>query len=254
MSDGFAGSVARSGEDELLRAFVEMADTLADEYDVAHLLHRLARYCVTLLGASAAGLLLADQRGNLEVIASSEESGRLRELLRLQTEQGPCLDAYRSGEEVAVEDLAAQAGRWPRFSPEATRAGFRSVRALPMRLRSQVIGTLNVFGRDGTPLTGAALSVAHALTDVATIGILQERAIRRRELLTEQLQHALNSRVVIEQAKGVLAHAGGLEMEAAFDRLRAYSRGSNQRLSEVAEAVASSRLRPAQVLGERGAD
>ncbi|WP_370937913.1 GAF and ANTAR domain-containing protein [Amycolatopsis sp. cg13] len=254
MSDGLAGTVTPSSENDLLRAFVDMADTLVDEYDVADMLHRLAQYCVTLLGASAAGLLLADQRGGLEVVASSDESTRMLELLQLQTEQGPCLDAYRSGEPVVVEDLVKQAARWPGFVPEATAAGIHSVHALPMRLRRQVIGTLNLFGRGRSPLTGSALSVARVLADIATIGILQERAIRRGELLTEQLQHALNSRVVIEQAKGVLAHAGGLAMEVAFERLRSYSRGHNRRLSEVAEAVASNELRPDEILGESAAN
>ncbi|WP_116206623.1 GAF and ANTAR domain-containing protein [Amycolatopsis circi] len=252
MSDGFAGTVTSSSENELLRAFVDMADTLVDEYDVADLLHRLAKYCVTLLGSSSAGLLLADQRGGLEVAASSHESSRMLELLQLQTEQGPCLDAYHSGEPVRVDDLAAAASRWPLFAPEAVRAGFRSVQALPLRLRKQVIGTLNLFGHGTSPLPASALSVARALADIATIGILQERAIRRGELLTEQLQHALNSRVVIEQAKGVLAHAGGIEMEVAFDRLRAYSRRRNARLSEVAESVARGEIRPEQVLDDKG--
>ncbi|GAA1024629.1 MULTISPECIES: GAF and ANTAR domain-containing protein [Amycolatopsis] len=250
MSDGFAGAVTSSSENELLRAFVDMADTLVDEYDVADMLHRLAKYCVSLLGASAAGLLLADQRGGLEVAASSDEGTRMLELLQLQTEQGPCLDAYRGGESVRVEDLSAEAARWPRFARQASAAGFQSVQALPLRLRRQVIGTLNLFGRGPSPLAGSSLGVARALADIATIGILQERAIRRGELLTEQLQHALNSRVVIEQAKGVLAHAGGVEMDAAFDRLRAYSRAHNERLSEVAEAVVRGELPPEQVLGE----
>ena len=253
MSDGFAGAVTSSSENELLRAFVDMADTLVDEYDVADMLHRLARYCVTLLGASAAGLLLADQRGGLDVAASSDESSRMLELLQLQTEEGPCLDAYRSGEPVRVGDIAAEQARWPQFAREAVAAGVRSVHAVPMRLRRQVIGTLNLFGRGPDPVAGSAVNVVRALADIATIGILQERAIRKGELLTEQLQHALNSRVVIEQAKGVLAHAGGLEMEVAFDRLRAYSRAHNARLSEVAEAVARSELRPEQILDEGGA-
>ncbi|MFD2467551.1 GAF and ANTAR domain-containing protein [Amycolatopsis silviterrae] len=253
MSDGFAGAVTSSSENELLRAFVEMADTLVDEYDVADLLHRLAKYCVTLLGASAAGLLLADQRGGLEVAASSDESSRTLELLQLQTEQGPCRDAYGSGEQVHVEDVTVEKARWPLFAPEAAAAGFRSVHALPLRLRRQVIGTLSLFGRDASALPGSALSVARALADIATIGILHERAVRRGEQLTEQLQHALNSRVVIEQAKGVLAHAGGLEMEVAFDRLRAYSRGHNARLSQVAEAVVRGELPPERILGQPGA-
>lgn len=240
-------AAALSGEHELLRAFVDMADTLADDYDAADMLHRLANYCVTLLGASAAGLLLADQRGGLETIAP-DESASVRELLR--TEPGPCLDAYRSGEPLRVEAIAAEAAKWPRFAEQATTAGFRSVQALSLRLRKQVIGTLNLFGQGPDPVSGPALNVARALADVATIGILQERAIRRGELLAEQLQHALNSRVVIEQAKGVLAHAGGLEMDAAFDRLRAYSRARNERLSASAGAVVRGELRPERVLGD----
>ncbi|WP_020658912.1 GAF and ANTAR domain-containing protein [Amycolatopsis benzoatilytica] len=248
MSDELATAVTPSSENLLLRAFVDMADTLVDDYDVADMLHRLAGYCVELLGASAAGLLLADQRGGLQVAASSHESSRLLELLQLQTEQGPCLDAYRAGEPVQVDDLTAAVDQWPLFSPAALAEGFRSVHALPLRLRRQVIGTLNLFGRETGPLGEQQLRTARALADIATIGILQERAIRRGEQLTEQLQHALTSRVVIEQAKGVVAHAGGLAMEDAFEQLRAYSRQHNERLSEVAEAVARTELSPWRVL------
>lgn len=249
MSDGFAAAVTSSRENELLRAFVDLADTLVDEYDVADMLHRLARYCVTLLGASAAGLLLADRRGGLAAIASSDEGSRALELLQLRTGRGPCLDAYRSGEPVSIEDVAAEAARWPEFAQRAGTAGFRSVHALPLRLRTEVIGTLSLFGRGPSPVDGPALSAARALADIATIGILQERAIRRGDLLAEQLQHALDSRIVIEQAKGVLAHAGGLDMDVAFGRLREYSRAHNKRLGEVAEAVVRSELRPERILG-----
>ena len=245
MSDLSATAVTPDGDHELLRALVDMADTLVDDYDVADMLHRLSGYCVTLLGTSAAGLLLADQRGGLRVAAASDESGRLLELLQLQTEQGPCLDAYRRGELVAVDEVQAGADRWPLFVAEALAMGFRSVQAFPLRLRKQVIGTLNLFVRRPGPLTANALTAARALADIATIGILQERAIRRGEQLTEQLQHALNSRVVIEQAKGVLAHAGGVDMHEAFVRLRAYSRRHGERLSVVAESIARSEL-PAQ--------
>lgn len=234
-------------EQQLLQAFVEMVDTFVDDYDVVEMLHRLTDRCVSLLGASAAGLLLADQRGGMQVVAASSERTHLLELLQLQTDEGPCLDAYRTGEIVQVDDLAAASARWPAFVPEALAEGFTSVQAVPLRLRKQVIGALNLFGR-AAGLGPRNLRVARALADTATIGILQERAVRRGEVLTEQLQRALNSRVVIEQAKGVLFHAGGVPMDQAFESLRTYSRSRNLRLTEVAEALAGNRLDPAEVL------
>jgi len=241
------GSVAR--EQRLLLAFVEMADTLVDDFDVVEVLHRLSDYCVSLLGASAAGLLLTDQRGGLQVMAAPSERTRLLELLQLQADEGPCLDAYRTGELVQVENLADEAGRWPVFAAEAQAEGFRSVQAVPLRLRSQIIGALNLFGRE-SGLGSQNLRVVRALADTATIGILQERAIRRGEVLTEQLQRALNSRVVIEQAKGVLSHAGHVSMGEAFDGLRTYSRRRNLRLSDVADDIAQGRLEALTVLNE----
>jgi transcriptional regulator with GAF, ATPase, and Fis domain len=242
-----AGS-APTREQQLVRAFVDMADTLVDDYDVVELLYRLAGYCVSLLGATAAGLLLSDQRGSLQVVAASDERTRLLELLQLQADQGPCLDAYRTGVPVHAVDLAAERARWPLFVPEALAEGYRSVQAIPLRLRRQVIGALNLFGSDVTPLGQQDLDVARALADTATVGILQERAIRRGEVLTEQLQTALNSRVVIEQAKGVLFHAAGIPMDQAFERLRSYSRSHNLQLSVVAEDLARGTLDPRTIL------
>jgi len=242
MSDLPPVGVAR--EQRLVSAFVEMADTLVDDYDVVDVLYRLADHCVTLLGAAAAGLLLADQRGGLQVVATSDERARLLELFQLQADEGPCMDAYRTGEIIQVNDIAAAKGRWPVFVPEALAEGFRSIQAVPMRLRGQVIGALNLFSRDTGPLAQDNLSVARALADTATIGILQERAIRRAEVLTEQLQTALNSRVVIEQAKGLLAHAAGISTGQAFDQLRSYSRDNNVRLSTLAEQVVRGTLPP----------
>ena len=237
-------------DQRLLLAFVDMADTLVDDYDVVEVLHRLSDYCVSLLGATAAGLLLSDQHGGLQVMAASSERTRLLELLELQADEGPCLDACRTGELVHAENLADEAGRWPVFVPEALAEGFRSVQAVPLRLRSQVIGALNLFGRDAV-ISPQNLRVVRALADTATIGILQERAIRRGEVLTEQLQRALNSRVAIEQAKGVLAHAGQVPMDQAFERMRAYSREHRRHLSDVAELIAQGHLDPREVLRPR---
>lgn len=235
-------------ERQLVSAFVDMADTLVDDYDIVELLHGLARHCVDLLGAAAAGLLLTDQRGGLQVVATSDERARLLELFQLQADEGPCLEAYHTGEIVQVDDLAAAEQRWPAFVPEALAEGFRSVQAVPMRLRGNVIGALNLFGAGSGPLALHDLAVARALADTATIGILQDRALRRSEVLTEQLQTALNHRVVIEQAKGLLFHAAHISTGDAFEHLRAYSRNNNVRLSKVAEQLLDGSLQPATVL------
>ncbi|WP_231104762.1 GAF and ANTAR domain-containing protein [Haloechinothrix halophila] len=230
-------------EQRLVSAFVEMADTLVDDYDIVDVLYRLADHCVTLLGAAAAGLLLADQRGSIQVVATSSERARLLELFQLQADEGPCLDAYRTGEVIEVVDLSAAKWRWPVFAPEALAEGFRSIQAVPMRLRGQIIGALNLFGRETGPLSGQDLEVARALADTATIGILQERAIRRGEVLTEQMQGALTSRVIIEQAKGLLSQAATISTEEAFEKLRNYSRNNNVKLSHVAEQLMRGEVR-----------
>ncbi|AHH98761.1 GAF and ANTAR domain-containing protein [Kutzneria viridogrisea] len=235
-------------ESQLLHAFVQMADTLVDDYDVADVLHQLVDHCVRLLDAAAAGLMLSDQRGNLQVLASSSERTRLLELFQIQNNEGPCLDCVRSGEPVLVADLTAATRRWPMFAPLAVADGFVSVAAVPLRLRRETIGALNLFGREPGPLNDQDAQVARALADTATIGILQERAIRRGEVLTEQLQTALNSRIIIEQAKGVLAYAGDLEMEQAFETLRRYARHQGIRLSEVAHRLVTGGILPREVL------
>jgi transcriptional regulator with GAF, ATPase, and Fis domain len=232
---------AETGREHLItRAFVSLADTLVDEYDVIDLLDRLVGYSVELLAADAAGIVLADARGRLRAVAASSQDAQLMELLQLQSDQGPCLDCVRSGSPVTVIDLAiaTAADRWPVFAAAvAESTTFRSVHALPLRLRREAIGALNLFHRHPGPLPPVNLSLGQALADVATIGILSERAVRHGEILNEQLQTALNSRVIIEQAKGVLAQRGSLSMDNAFDRLRNYARSRNLRLSQVAHQV-----------------
>ncbi|WP_328608742.1 GAF and ANTAR domain-containing protein [Amycolatopsis sp. NBC_00345] len=235
-------------ERQVTRAFVALADTLVDDYDIADLLHTLVRQCVTLLDVAAAGLTLVDERGSLQVLASSTEQARLIELFQLNIDEGPCVECFTGQAPVLVADIAAQSARWPRFAVEAARDGFASVHALPLRLRKQTIGALNLFGHHTGELGADDLELAQGLADTATIGILQERAIRRGEILSEQLQTALNSRVIIEQAKGVLAVVGRLAMDDAFTVLRDYARGTNSRLSEVARALADRKLDPRVVL------
>ncbi|HZN73718.1 MAG TPA: GAF and ANTAR domain-containing protein [Micromonosporaceae bacterium] len=224
-------------ERQLAEAFVEIADTLVDDFDVMDFLHQLTIRCAQVLGVSAAGVLLADQRGALRVVAASTEQTRLLELLQLQTDQGPCPECFHTGRPVAVADLTTATHRWPRFVTAARQIGFASVHALPMRLRTDVIGALNLFDSQPGALDEDTIRLAQALADVATIGLLQARAIRHREILAEQLQTALNSRVVIEQAKGVIAERRHLDMDQSFTLLRSTARTNNRQLSDLARAV-----------------
>ncbi|MFJ1761288.1 GAF and ANTAR domain-containing protein [Amycolatopsis sp. NPDC088138] len=238
-------------ERQVTRTFVALADTLVDDFDVADLLHTLVLRCVDLLDVAAAGLTLVDERGSLQVLASSTEQARLLELFQLSIDEGPCVECFAGHAPVFVADVAAQATRWPRFAAEAARQGFASVHALPMRLRKQTIGALNLFGTRPGDLRPDDVDLAQGLADTATIGILQERAVRHGETMSEQLQTALNSRVTIEQAKGVLAVTGGLTMDGAFGALRGYARSNSLRLSDVARALAERALDPAIVLARQ---
>jgi hypothetical protein len=220
--------------DLLSDTFIDLADTMVADFDIIDFLHMLTDRSVRLLAASAAGVMLADPRGELRVAAASSEQAELLELFQLQNDQGPCLECFRTGGAVTATDLAGPAARWPRFAEAAARAGFRSVEALPMRLRDQVIGALNLFRAEPGPLGPADLRIGQALADVATIGLLHEQNVRRRETVAEQLQGALNSRVVIEQAKGKLAERLSIDMDRAFKMLRDYARNSNQHLTDVA--------------------
>jgi transcriptional regulator with GAF, ATPase, and Fis domain len=221
----------------LADVFVDMADSLVDDYDVADLMDRLVTACVELFDIAAAGLLLIDQRGGLQVVASSSEQARVLELFQLQSDEGPCLDCIRAGQAVTIGGLDDQRQRWPRFVGAAASSGFHSVHAVPLRLRAEVIGGLNLFGSDDRTLTVHEQKLAQALADVATIGILQQRSTHRAALLAEQLQNALNSRIVIEQAKGMLAQSGGVDMETAYRALRRYARDNNFKLVAAADAV-----------------
>ena len=228
--------------EKLAQTFVELADSLVDDFDAIDLLNVLVDRCIELLGVAAAGLLFADGAEQLRLTVSSSESARLLELYQLQNHEGPCLDCFRTGHAVSVGSLEQESERWPRFASAALELGFVSVLALPLRLRGRVIGALNLFdARDGVLSDPTVTPVAQAMADVATIAILQERLGRQREIVNEQLQSALTSRVIIEQAKGVLATLLELDMDEAFERLRKRSRDDRRRLVDVAEEVVQSR-------------
>ena len=226
----------------LAGTMVELADTLVDDFDVVELFSLLTDRCVEVLDISAAGLMIISPEGDLRVAASSSEAMRLLELFEVQAEEGPCLDCYRSSEPVVNQDLATVNGRWPRFAPKALEAGFRSAHAFPMRLRRVVIGALNLFGTEPVTMPPADILAAQSLADVATIAILQQRAAADAQILSEQLSLALNSRIVIEQAKGMLAERAGIDMDLAFGTLREYARGHNRLLAEVARDFITGKL------------
>lgn len=223
--------------EHLAEVFVEVADTLVDDFEVIDFLQLVTTHTSELVPESAVGLLLVDAQQRLQVMAASDDRTELLELFQIQWRQGPCQDCFTTGQAVAVADLGLAAERWPQFAPRAVETGFRSVHAFPLRLRGEIIGALNLFGPAAGTLPDDVARVLQALADVATIGLLQERAIRRSEQLTEQLQQALNSRIAIEQAKGALAQLHRVSIDQAFELLRTYCRRNHLRMSEVARSV-----------------
>jgi transcriptional regulator with GAF, ATPase, and Fis domain len=234
-------------EKRLAQVFVELADTLVEEFDVVEFLQTLTERAVELVDTDAAGLLLDNQRGVLRLVAYTDESTRLLELFALQADEGPCLDCFATGSMLANIDLAEARTRWPVFAEAALEVGFSVVHAIPMRLRRQVIGALNLFTVDPAPLSDDHLAVVQALADVATIGLLHERAVRDQVVLAEQLQTALHSRILIEQAKGVLSARAAVDVATAFQLLRSYSRRTGASLTTVADAVVAGALGPAEL-------
>ena len=222
--------------ERLAEVLVEVADTLVDEFDLIEFLHMVTSHTSEVAGVEAAGILLADHHGRLQLMASTDERTKILELFQIQSEEGPCQDSFRQGTVVTAADLS-ELDRWPRFASHAAEAGFQSVHAFPLRLRKQVIGALNLFGGTPARMDEPDVHIVQAMADIATIGLLQERAIRRGELVTEQLQGALNSRVSVEQAKGALAQIHGISPDEAFELLRHYSRSRRRHLSEVAVLV-----------------
>jgi GAF domain-containing protein len=221
----------------LAQTLVELADTLVDDFDVIELLTLLTDRCVEVLDVAAAGIMLVGPDGELHVMASSSEAMRVLELFELLTQEGPCLDCFASAAPVLNQELARLGDKWPRFAPEAVEAGFTSVHALPLRLRGNVLGALNLFHIEPGPMTEADVAAAQALADVASVAILQHRAVIEMQHVNEQLQSALNSRIVIEQAKGMVGERANLSMEQAFAALRNHARNHNLRLVDVARDV-----------------
>jgi GAF domain-containing protein len=231
-------------EQHLAQVFIELADTLVADFDLVDFLSRLAEKTVELLDVDAVGLMLTDDDGVLHVMASSDDQAELLELFELHHDQGPCPECFRTGVAVVNVDI----GKWPELAAAAAADGYVSAHALPLRLRGQVIGVMNLFRSCPAPLTSADAALGQALSDMATIGLLHEREVRGHQLLTEQLQRALSSRVVIEQAKGMLAERAGITLPEAFTAMRTYARGTGCGLTSIAAGVLNGTLRTSSLM------
>lgn len=234
-------------EHQLLSTFVELADTLLDDYDVNEFLYQLTVRCAELVQAKAVGVLLGGAKGDLQLVSASTRDMHALELFEMQERQGPCYEAYRSGQQIEADDLETEAGRWPAFVPQALEKGFRSVHAFPLHVRDQRLGALNVFFDQPGPFSGSDILALQALADVAAIGILQQRHVQESVELADQLQTALDSRVVIEQAVGILVERRRMGTDEAFESIRGYARSHNLRLRAVAQAIVDGAVKPDSV-------
>lgn len=228
--------------------FVELADTLTDDFDLVEFMHRLADACIELLDVDAAGLMMIDLQGRPRLVASSPDLMRDLELFELQADEGPCLDVIETGEAVVNVTVATAQQRWPRFTAAALEAGIRATHALPLKLRADRIGAVNLFTQDEQHLSERDIALGQALADVASIGLLQQRNTREPPMLAEQLQSTLNTRILVEQAKGILAERSGLTPGDTFPFLRAHARGTRETLQRVAGQVVSGHLTGAELL------
>lgn len=229
-------SSSNSREAQINTAFVAVADTLTTDFDVVDLLATLVEQCVSILDTDAGGLMLADESGQLQLMTSTTEAADFVEVMQLNADSGPCIESFTTGKVVSVSDIAVSQ-KWPDFQRSALQNGFNSAHAVPLKLRGQVIGTMNLFASRVGVLTGRDAAVAQALADVATIGILQERISRETTIVNDQLHRALDSRILIEQAKGMIAHSLAIQIDDAFAVLRSYARNNNLTIRAVAEGI-----------------
>lgn len=233
-------------EQQIIETFVELADTTVDDFDVVEFLHRVVEHCVALLGCEEAGILLGDAAGALRVMASSSERSEALELMQAQNDEGPCFECFHRSAPVFSEDLVSDP-RWPKFAPAAVSRGFNAVQAVPMRVRGDTVGALNLFRAETGRLDAEDMGLGQGLADLAAVSLTQERAVREAHGVVHQLQGALDSRVIIEQAKGVLAERANVSVDQAFARLRDYARGSNRRLSDIARELIDGEIDPASL-------
>lgn len=237
-----APDLAANREQPLVATFVELADTLTEDFDVVEFFAVLTERVVQLGIATQAGILLVDETGSLRFMAASDEQTQLLELFQVQSREGPCQDCFRTGTPVTVDHLEAELERWPQFVPKALATGFAAVHAVPLRFHDTVLGAMNLFHNEPGSIDPDSLSVVQAMADVATIGLVQQRALHRAHSVEAQLQHALHSRVTIEQSKGIIFEQASVSMSDAFELLRSYARNTNIKLSDAARQIVEGTL------------
>ncbi|PPF27417.1 transcriptional regulator [Rathayibacter tritici] len=229
--------VTNSREHSVIKTFVALSDTLVDDYDVVDFTQTLVESSATLFDAVSAGLVLADPAGSLEVLASTDEDARLIELLQLDRGSGPCIQCFETGQPVIVEDVRAVGAEWAEFRERAIEIDVLAAHCVPMRSGGTTIGSLSLFQSRPGRLDRDDIAVVQAFADVATIGILHQRALQQSTVTQEQLQRALDSRVLIEQAKGILAYAHRTTVEQAFEVLRVRSRATSTPITTLAQEI-----------------
>ncbi len=228
---------ATSRETQISEAFVTLTDTLTTDFDVVDLLHTLVEECTKILDTDQGGLMLVDSSGELQLMTSTSEEADFVEVMQLNASSGPCIECFTTGKAVSVADISAGGSRWPEFQKAAIQGGFKSAHATPMRLRGQVIGTMNLFSTTLGQLNERDIALAQALTDVATIALLQERIVSDARVVPDQLHRALDTRILIEQAKGMISHTFAIPMDSAFDVIRTYARNNGLAIRTVAERI-----------------
>ncbi|MFD8964059.1 ANTAR domain-containing protein [Streptomyces sp. NPDC059568] len=228
-----------SREQQVSAVFVQVADSLIDNFDLLEFLDQLCAHCVSLLDVTAVGILLANENDTLQTIAASDENTHLLELFALQHDQGPCVECYRTGTPRTNIDLNSPTATsaWPAFATRARRSGFHTAHVFPLRLRNRAIGAMNLFHTSQQPLSPQDASLAQALADIATIALLQQRDLDQEQTEKAQLQRALTTRITIEQAKGILAERWNTSPDTAFTALRAYARAHQLRVSDCARQI-----------------
>ena len=217
--------------------FVELADTLVHDYAIGDFLHLLVERCEDVLQVDAGGVLLESPDGTLSLAAATSDKMERLEAAEMRHDEGPCIDAYRRVTQIVAHDLNNELERWPNTMQHALDMGLHSVYAFPLRLRGDCIGALNLYRERPGPFEDADVRLAQAFADVAAIGILQQRQILEAQTRADQLQGALNTRVVIEQAKGVLAAKTGVSLEEAFLALRNHARSHRVNMHTLAKRV-----------------
>jgi len=229
-------------EQRLIDAFLVATGSLVGDYDVVEMLQTLVDEIAGTFALDAAGITLANQERELEVVAATSTRTALLELMQLEAGEGPCVEAFADGEPRRAGSADEMRRRWPSFAAAAEAAGFVSVHSIPLRSREAVLGSMNLFRSEPGALADRDLAAVRALTDVATISILQQRSTDQAARTQEQLRRALDSRVAIEQAKGFLANTHEVEPDVAFSLLRRWARANNVLLQDAARAVTERRV------------